>query len=97
MKKISVIIPMYNAEAFIMQCIRSVTEQTYQNWEAVVVDDGSLDQGAAICEKMSREDNRIRLYRQDNKGVSYARNKGLDLVLSRCCRCIKQFTEVMKI
>lgn len=79
MKKISVIIPMYNAEAFITQCIRSVTEQTYQNWEAVVVDDGSLDQGAAICEKMSREDNRIRLYRQDNKGVSYARNKGLDL------------------
>ena len=56
MKKISVIIPMYNAEAFITQCIRSVTEQTYQNWEAVVVDDGSLDQGAVICEKMSRED-----------------------------------------
>lgn len=81
MKKISVIIPMYNSEAFIGQCIRSVMEQTYPEWEAVVIDDGSSDQGAVICERMCREDSRIRLYRQENMGVSCARNKGLDLAL----------------
>ena len=49
MNKISVIIPMYNAEPFIRQCIRSVTDQTYRNLEILVIDDGSVDKGPAIC------------------------------------------------
>ena len=79
MKKISVITPMYNGEAYIRQCIRSVQDQSEQNWEMIIIDDGSTDRGPLICEELSREDDRIRLYRQKNGGVSSARNKGLDL------------------
>lgn len=79
MKTISVIIPMYNAEAFIRQSIQSVIDQTYHNFEILVIDDGSVDRGAEICEEMRREDNRIHLYyRSERKGVSAARNYGLD-------------------
>lgn len=79
MKNISVIIPMYHAEAFIRQCVRSVQNQSEQNWELIIIDDGSTDLGPAICEELRREDDRIRLYRQENSGVSCARNKGIDL------------------
>lgn len=78
MKKISVIIPMYNSEAYIKQCIRSVTSQTYQNLEILVIDDGSADGSREICEELSRTDERIRLYSQENGGVSKARNLGLE-------------------
>lgn len=77
-KTISVIIPMYNSEAFIRQSIQSVIDQTYGNFEIIVVDDGSTDRGAEICEEMSAEDSRIYLYRKERKGVSAARNYGLD-------------------
>lgn len=79
MKNISVIIPMYHAEAFIRQCVRSVQDQSEQNWEMIIIDDGSTDLGPAICEEFRRKDDRIRLYRQENSGVSCARNKGIDL------------------
>lgn len=76
---VSVIIPMYNAEAFIDGCLRSVRNQTYQNLEILVIDDGSTDQGPQICREMSQEDERICLYRQKNSGVSGARNRGLSM------------------
>ena len=77
MKKISVVIPMYNGESFIGQCIRSVTGQTYRNLEIIVVDDGSTDNGAAVCAKLMETDERIHLCRQENGGVSAARNRGI--------------------
>lgn len=79
MKTISVIIPMYNAEAFIRQSIQSVLDQTYHNFEILVIDDGSVDRGSEICEEMRRENGRIHLYRKEKKGVSAARNYGLDM------------------
>ena len=78
MNKISVIIPMYNAEPFIRQCIRSVTDQTYRNLEILVIDDGSVDKGPAICRELAEADGRIMLLRQENQGVSAARNTGID-------------------
>ena len=78
MKKISVIIPMYNSEDYIRQCIHSVTCQTYKNLEVLVIDDGSSDRGFTICAELAESDGRIKILRQENKGVSAARNKGID-------------------
>lgn len=77
-KFISIIIPMYNLEAYISDCVRSVLEQTYPYFEALLIDDGSEDHTWELCVKMQEKDNRIRLFRQNRKGVSCARNRGLD-------------------
>ena len=71
MSKVSVIIPVYNSEAFLRQCIQSVIRQTYQNMEVLIIDDGSTDQSREVCEQFCRKDGRIRLYRQENKGVFF--------------------------
>lgn len=76
--KISVIIPMYNSESYIAQCIKSVIGQTYNNWEIIVVDDGSTDRSTEICKKFMLTDERIRLFSQEHRGVSAARNMGIE-------------------
>lgn len=78
MKKISVIIPVYNAERYIEQCLWSVTGQTYGSLEIIAVDDGSADDSAAVCGRIAETDGRIRVLRQKNSGVSAARNLGLN-------------------
>ncbi len=75
--KISVILPVYNAEEFLHDSINSVLEQSWQNWELIIVNDGSTDQSQAIIEKTN--DSRIINIYQENQGVSHARNKGLDI------------------
>lgn len=79
MYKISVIIPVYNAENFLKRCINSVLDQSYQNLEIIIVNDGSTDSSLNILKEFSKKDNRIVLLNQDNKGVSSARNRGLKL------------------
>ncbi|MBQ7548715.1 MAG: glycosyltransferase family 2 protein [Clostridia bacterium] len=74
---ISVIIPVYNLEDYIENCLKSVTAQTYPNLEIICVDDGSSDNSAGVIEAMAEKDGRIRLIRQDNAGVSAARNVGV--------------------
>lgn len=78
-KKISVVIPVYNAENYIEECIRSVTAQTYTDWELILVDDGSTDQSGAICDKAAEEDGRIMVVHQKNAGVTRARANGVFL------------------
>lgn len=75
---ISVIIPAYNAEKYIERCIRSVQNQTYQNIEIIVVNDGSADGTEEICRKCGSQDARIRVLSQENRGVSAARNRGME-------------------
>lgn len=75
---ISVIIPFYNSEKYIRSCIDSVLIQTYPDFELILVDDGSEDSSADICEMLCKRDNRITLIKQIHKGVSAARNLGIE-------------------
>lgn len=76
--KISVIIPAYNSEAYLEPCVRSVLQQTYQNLEILLIDDGSTDKTWELCQALAAADSRIRPIRKENGGVSAARNAGID-------------------
>lgn len=78
MPKISVIVPVYNVADFIEKCVKSITAQTLEDIEIILVNDGSDDNSAEICEELAKGDNRIKFFNQENSGVSAARNKGLD-------------------
>ena len=75
---ISVIIPVYNREAYIEECLNSVLKQSYQNFEIIIVDDGSTDNTLQICNKLAAEEKRIRILSGGHQGVSAARNLALD-------------------
>lgn len=75
---ISVIIPVYNVADFISKCLKSIQQQTFTNFEVLMIDDGSTDNSSAICQKFSDLDPRFHYYYQENAGVSSARNIGLD-------------------
>lgn len=75
---ISVIIPVFRVEAYLRRCLDSVLAQTYENTEIILVDDGSDDGCPAICDAYARQDSRVRVIHQKNKGLSGARNTGID-------------------
>ena len=75
--KISVIIPIYNGEKYIKEAIKSVLSQPYRDIEVICIDDGSIDNSSVIIQKISKIDDRVKIYRQDNCGVSVARNNGI--------------------
>ena len=76
MKKISVIIPVYNAQNFITETLESLVKQTYSNWECIIIDDGSTDNSKKIIKSFTSQDSRFKYYYQDNSGPSTARNYG---------------------
>lgn len=78
-EKISVIIPIYNVEAFLERCLNTVCGQSYKNLEIILVDDGSSDNCLKICKEFADKDDRIKVIHQSNQGVSAARNTGLDM------------------
>lgn len=75
---ISIIVPVYNTEKHLDQCIQSVLAQTYTNWELLLINDGSTDSSGAICDRYAEQDPRILVFHKENGGVSSARNLGLD-------------------
>lgn len=77
---VSIIIPVYNAEVYLRQCLDSVISQTYQNLQIILVNDGSTDNSAAICEEYKVRDGRIRVIHKVNEGAGLARNEGLKYV-----------------
>lgn len=77
MSKISVIIPVYNTELYIARCIDSILKQTYEDWELILVDDGSTDRSGAICDDYARKDSRITALHNQNQGPAASRNNGV--------------------
>lgn len=71
--------PVYNVEKYLSECLKSICNQTYKNIEIIVIDDGSTDNSGKICDDFSKNDSRISVVHQQNKGVSYSRNVGLSL------------------
>lgn len=76
---ISVIIPVYNAEATLKKCVDSVLMQQYADFEVILVDDGSKDGSFQICDEYAREDSRVTVIHKENGGVSSARNAALEI------------------
>jgi len=76
---VSVIVPVYKAEAFIERCVKSIQAQTYGNIEIILVDDGSPDRSGEICDALARTDGRIKVIHQDNQNVGPARNAGIEI------------------
>ena len=74
---ISVIVPVYNTEQYLQDCIQSIISQSFTNWELILVDDGSTDGSAAMCDEYTKKDSRVRVFHKANGGVSSARNLGL--------------------
>lgn len=77
-KKVSIIVPVYNAEKVLTDCVDSIIKQTYNNWELWLVDDGSKDSSGVLCDEYVKKDDRIRVVHKVNEGVSIARNTGLE-------------------
>lgn len=82
-EKVSIIVPVYNAEKYIRETVDCVKAQTYENWELVLVEDGSTDESLCILETLERQDGRIRVVRQENGGAAKARNHGLSKATGR--------------
>jgi glycosyltransferase involved in cell wall biosynthesis len=75
---ISIIIPIYNSEQYIYDCISSIISQSFKDLEVILIDDGSMDKSFDLCQELVKKDNRIKLFHKSNGGVSSARNVGLD-------------------
>jgi len=80
-KLISIIIPVYNVEQYLVRCVDSVINQTYKNLEIILVDDGSTDNSGKICDEYALKDNRIKVIHKKNGGLPSARNAGLDIAI----------------
>lgn len=79
MPEISVIVPVYKAEQYLERCVKSILEQTYQNFELILVDDGSPDGSPILCDKWAEKDSRVHVIHKKNGGASSARNAGLKI------------------
>ena len=80
MEKISVIVPVYMSEAYLEKCLDSILQQTYQNLEVILINDGSTDGSAAICQRYKNQDARVKVYHKPNGGVASSRNRALEAV-----------------
>lgn len=77
---VSILVPIYNAETYLSQCIESILGQTYANLQVILIDDGSIDNSYAICKEYVKLDTRVEVYHQENQGVAITRNNLLEKV-----------------
>lgn len=76
---VSLIVPVYNAEKYLEKCVNSICAQTYHDIEVILIDDGSSDQSLKEAQRLSKIDNRIKVYCHENRGAAYTRNRGMEL------------------
>ena len=79
MPEISIIVPVYRAEKYLNACVDSILNQTYSDFELVLIEDGSPDQSGAICDEYAQKDDRVRVIHQPNQGQAAARNHALPM------------------
>lgn len=79
MVKLSIIVPVYNVEKYLRECIHSILNQKFQDFELILVNDGSTDSSRLICDEYSKKDTRIKVIHKENGGLSSARNAGIDI------------------
>lgn len=84
MPKISIIVPVYNVEKYIAQCLDSIIKQTFRDIEVIVIDDGTQDNSAEIYQKYMEMDSRIKIIKKRNEGVAEARNTGIEHATGEC-------------
>ena len=77
---VSILVPVYNAEQYLLKCVNSLMSQTYCNLQIILIDDGSTDSSWTLMQQLADQDNRIEIYKQDNQGVAATRNRLLDKV-----------------
>nr|MCR4662874.1 glycosyltransferase [Endomicrobiaceae bacterium] len=83
MPKVSVIVPVYNVEQYLRQCLDSIINQTFKDFECICVNDGSTDNSLTILQEYSKKDNRIKIINQKNSGSSVSRNNGIKQALGQ--------------
>lgn len=93
--KLSIVVPVYNAEGTLERCFNSILQQSYSDWELIVIDDGSTDKSGLLCDRYAREDSRIIVIHQKNKGVSSARNAGINVAGGTYLMFIDSDDEIM--
>lgn len=79
MDKVSIIVPAYNSEKYLTECIESIINQTYKNIEIIIINDGSIDKTEQICQKYKQKDDRIIFISRENRGASYTRNEAISI------------------
>ena len=94
-EKISVIVPIYNSEKYLNGCLDSILNSTYKNLEILLINDGSTDSSLDICKEYEKSDSRIRIISQENRGLSAARNTGIDNASSNYYVFIDSDDEIM--
>ena len=81
MSKVSVVVPVYNVEKYLDQCMNNLVNQSLQEIEIILVDDGSPDRVPEMCDEWAMKDNRIKVIHKKNEGLGYARNSGLEIAM----------------
>ena len=79
MIKVSIIVPVYRAESYLLKCVESIAKQTHSNIEIILVNDGSPDNSGIVCDELAKNDERIIVIHKENGGVSSARNAGINV------------------
>ena len=77
MDKVSIVVPIYNTEKYLDECIESIVNQTYKNLEIILIDDGSKDKSPQMCDEWAKKDNRIKIIHKSNEGAGASRNRGI--------------------